>query len=112
MMYCPRGAGPDSPFKSPLNGEMVWYDDGTCSYCGSLSEDEFFRLVGDKGVLTTTDKDYKVYVDHPETGRKKFYFQHLSNDGKKKFVEYMNENKFVMDGRFYVLPFFVRLERK
>jgi hypothetical protein len=92
--------------------------------------------------LTPTDKNYKVYVandggegfkqtfrDCPQgatcTGPKdcthwvtrdrnetKFYFQHLSEDQKRRFIELLNENKIKLEypGHFYVLPFFCTLK--
>lgn len=100
--FCPRaqesGGGPDSPFKPP---EMTWREDGTCSYCGSLSEDSFFQAIEAGVKLTPTDKNYKIYVDVKVHGAGKFYFQHLSDEGKTKFIELMNA-----PGYFYVLPFF------
>jgi len=39
----------------------------TCSYCGSLHPDDFMRLAKDRVRLGPTDKNYKVYVDIPET---------------------------------------------
>lgn len=61
-------------------------------------------------VLTPTDKNYKVYVEGAGINTK-FYFQHLSTDQKKRFVDCMNETgklKLDLPGYFYVLPFFCR----
>lgn len=89
--------------------------------------------------LGPTDKNYKVYVknhggatfkqtyrDCPtidtckgpgtcthwvtrEVEETKFYFQHLSVDQKKRFVELLNEKKLKigMPGHFYTSPFFI-----
>lgn len=86
-----------------------------------------------------TDKHYKVYVKNrggaifkhiyrdcptiavckgPETcthwvaekrDETKFYFQHLSPDQQKRFIQLLNEHKLKigMPGHFYVLPFFI-----
>lgn len=111
-MFCPRavenGGGPDSPFKAPMNGEMTWREDCTCSYCGSLSEDSFFQAIEAGVKLTPTDKNYKVYVDVKVHGAGKFYFQHLSEEGRTKFIELYNAKKLNLatPGHFYVLPFF------
>lgn len=149
--YCPRGAGPDSPFNAPFNGEATWRDDGTCSYCGSLSPDLFMERLGRGDVLLSpTDKNYKVYVhndggepfkqtyrDCPpgepphmpeacshwvtrETEGTKFYFQHLSERQRRRFVELYNLNRLrfrsyadgepvVVPRGFYRLPFFMQL---
>lgn len=63
--FCPRGPGPDSPFKPPFNGEAGWRSDDTCSYCGSLDPEVFFARVeaGDVRVVPT-DKSYKVYLEN------------------------------------------------
>lgn len=102
--YCPRGAGPDSPYKAPFNGEATWRDSGTCSYCGSISPDAFFAAIEAGEELTPTDKNYKVYVGH----RRKFYFQHLSDDEMNRFIDLHNARKLKLayPGYFYVRPFF------
>lgn len=89
--YCPRGAGPDSPFKAPMNGEMTWRaeanGDRTCSYCGSLHPDDFLDIMrryaaGEVGYcFGLTDKSYKVYanragVQNASQGGIKFYGHH------------------------------------
>lgn len=110
-LYCPRaienGGGPNSPFKPPMNGEMEWRDDNTCSYCGSLSGDALMaRLEAGNVKLRPTDKDYKVYIDSG-----KFYFQHLSPEQRKRFIELYNAGQILLDvpGHFYVTPFFCRM---
>jgi len=40
-----------------------WTEDGTCSYCGSISPDALFAAIAAGCELGPTDKDYKVYVD-------------------------------------------------
>lgn len=48
-----------------------------------------------------------VTRDREET---KFYFQHLSDDQKRRFIELLNENKIQLEypGFFYRLPFFCK----
>ncbi len=90
-IYCPRGAGPDSPFQPPFNGEMEWEKrpngDRCCSYCGSLHPDDFLDIMqryaaGEEGYhFGLTDKSYKVYVSRPGVrnagdGGIKFYGHH------------------------------------
>jgi hypothetical protein len=87
--------------------------------------------------LGTTHKNYKVYVvnaggepfkqsyregnlpfagyDTPDwvtwdVDQVKFYFQHLSQEQKKKFIELFNTNKIKFQGglRFNPLPFFCK----
>lgn len=63
--YCPRGPGPESPFKPPFNGAAEWDAGGTCSYCGSLHPDELMRRLEAGDVeIDATDKNYKIYVSN------------------------------------------------
>lgn len=80
-----------------------------CSYCGSISEEKFFEYVDQGATVEPTDKNYKAYVSGEGIAFTKFYFQHLSESGMHKFVEYMNAGKFKLayPGRFYRAPFFV-----
>lgn len=81
--------------------------------------------------IEPTDNNYKIYImANPGTDLfnfihsynfqsktwqrekrrySKFYFQHLSEEQKKRFVELVNEKKIKIDspGYFYVLPFFM-----
>lgn len=132
---CPRGA------ESGREGNAVWSDDETCTYCGSLHPDLFMeRLEAGNVILGPTDKNYKVYVkpkddalkfqqsfrdenspkgDDPtkwvwttrESDHAKFYFQHLSEQQKQRFVELLNEKKLNIDypGHFYRRPFFITI---
>ena len=66
IKICPR-AGEDgavlSQLKPPFNGEMVWREDHTCSYCGSYDPDLLMdRLARGDVELGPTDKNYKVYL--------------------------------------------------
>lgn len=156
--------GPDSPFTF---GKPYLRPDGTCSYCGSITEEAFFAAVEAGYAITPTDKNYKAYVEIPDpdvgkkrvvsssngerkapwikltgdnidtlglsdadvayyrnrldkdwillgehepTKRAKFYFQHLSSEGKDKFLALLNAGKFNLEapGRFYVLPYFIQ----
>lgn len=65
MFTCPRqGEGPQG--REP--GRAFWNKDGTCSYCGSISQDRFFEAAESGCKITPTDKSYKAYVDLPPTG--------------------------------------------
>lgn len=88
----------------------VWREDKTCSFCGSLHPDEFFRLVEEGRKLTPTDKSYKAYVEGSGSPSGKFYFQHLDETAQKKLIDLVNEKKIVFaePGFFYVPPFFTR----
>ncbi len=76
----------------------------TCSYCGSLSEEDFIDIcehyaAGDAGYhLGSTDKSYKFYANRPGVGNAmdggiKFYIahvdrsDHLSLEARAKIVE-------------------------
>lgn len=116
-MICPTAAEDGrvlANLKPPFNGEMVWRADNTCSYCGSMHPDAFMeRLEAGDATLDPTDKSYKVYVK-TQGLYGKFYFQHLSADQRKRFIELHNAGRLNMGppGRFYVLPFFCRVESK
>jgi hypothetical protein len=66
--------------------------------------------------LGPTDKNYKAYVENAGGepikvhGASKFYFQHLSEDQRKYFVQLLNEKriKIGVPGHFYVYPFFIK----
>jgi hypothetical protein len=148
-----------------LAHESHWRDDGTCSYCGSISPADLFAAIEAGCELGPTDKDYKVYVTRPDpragepeicgsanfrqdpergwvlvtpdnvaslpTTRMraeighwvqvrptpanrsdKFYFQHLSADERRRFVELLNARALNIGypGHFYRLPFFCRVQ--
>lgn len=158
----------DGPFKMSGKNLDTWLQERSCSYCGSMHQDEFMRLIENgECTLTPTDKSYKVYVetasanpdqleirgssngiDPPSSGVEgnewlrrefidttkvntrgftlddnhwylvqphgprtddKFYFQHLSVEQRKRFVELLNlrKLKYHYPGYFYVRPFFV-----
>lgn len=85
----------------------TWRTNGTCSYCGSLSSDEFFKRIEGGEEVGPTDKNYKAYIG----GSGKFYFQHFNEKDKLKFVDLYNLKKMKVGypGYFYVKPFFTYL---
>lgn len=94
-------------------------DFACCSFCGSLHPDVFMESIQRPGTvkLGPTDKNYKVYVSvEGGTREYKFYFLHLSEEQKHKFIELMNmrPRPFEIDypGHFYVLPFFIEVVPK
>jgi hypothetical protein len=113
---CPQRV--EGPFKYPEYD--TWESDNSCSFCGSMNPDAFMAHVEAGDVeLEPTDKNYKVYVVLPRKpgesentlhAHAKFYFQHLSVEQRKRFVELLNEAKLSIayPGRFYVLPFFIQ----
>lgn len=57
-----------------------------------------------------TDKSYKAYVRVPgNQSQGKFYFQHLSDEQKRHFVDLYNDHVFTVGypGHFYQMPFFM-----
>lgn len=107
---CPRKAY-EGGFTPPGLAGFIheWGEDGTCSYCGSMHPDEFFKQVEAGAEIVPTDKGYKAYVMTP-SGQKKFYFQHLSRDDQAKFIELLNNKtmKIGYPGYFYTMPFFAQ----
>lgn len=131
---CPRAV------ETPLRGLAIWDPGDHCSFCGSLHPDVLMsRIEGATVELGPTDKNYKVYVHAvpysahflqsyrmdgslggddpakwewttrsiPET---KFYFSHLSEEQRQRFVELLNAGclRIGIPGHFYRLPFFVK----
>lgn len=112
---CPRRAenGMDdenSPFVLAGKNKDTYNSNG-CSYCGSMSGDEFMTLARAGVELIPTDKSYKVYVRQEGKSQQKFYFPHLTVDQRKEFVVLLGQKKLKLayPGRFYTLPFFVQM---
>lgn len=105
LFACPRQF---ETYRAADHEPAAYWSNDTCSYCGSLSQERFFALVEDGAEVGPTDKSYKAYVKHPSVGHSKFYFQHLDDAGKDRFVQLVNEKKMVIGypGHFYSLPFF------
>lgn len=109
---CPRRGETSTVFNYPT--EDTWDDrdgDGylACSYCGSMNPDEFMaRLERGDVTLDPTDKSYKVYVHGAGLRNAKFYFQHLNEEQKLRFIELHNEKRLQLNypGYFYTRPFF------
>jgi hypothetical protein len=104
---CPRGEeSPHGPIREM--SLKAHYRGGRCSYCGSMSEDDFFSAVDAGAEIGPTDKSYKVYVTGAGHSHAKFYFQHLSDSGRDKFIDAVNAKrmKFGFPGHLYVMPFF------
>lgn len=83
----------------------------TCCYCGSINADVFMSMVEDQRVtLTPTDDSQKVYVDGEGLQSAKFYFEHMSDAQRRRFIELYNERKlrFYQAQPFYVLPYFMQ----
>ena len=164
LMICPRRG--EAPFAMRGDdGKDFWRGGGDgCSYCGSISPEDFFAAVEAGAEIGPTDKSYKAYVDMPDPNagqprvvsstnfdpasegyvrvtaenadslplswddRKdagerdlwvkiaptsarrqgKFYFQHLSPEQRRMFIELYNAKKMKVGypGHFYSRPFF------
>lgn len=109
---CPRQA--EATMLVQMQHKTRWERDGTCSYCGSLSEEAFFEAVAAGAEVGPTDKSYKAYLHGPKAprvrGAAKFYFQHLSDEGRTKFISLYNEKRMNIGapGHFYVRPYFCK----
>ncbi len=105
-MLCPRREemGVDSTIHN-VSKEDTWLKDRRCSFCGSMDPFDFMNTAIAGVEITPTDKSYKVYVQ----GGRKFYFQHLTTEQKKEFVQLYNDHKVKLayPGYFYVRPFFM-----
>lgn len=77
-----------------------------CSYCGSLHPDDFIARIEAGEQVAPTDKNYKAYIG--DRGRHKFYFMHLSDEQRSKFIQLYNDKtmKIGIPGYFYVDPYF------
>lgn len=89
---CPRRYEDGATYGTP----DIWQNRSgrhACSYCGSLHPDEFMELVRTGAAeLGPTDKNYKVYISGANAGDGgKFYFQHLSKEQRREFVDLYNE---------------------
>lgn len=102
-MSCPRRS--EAPYQITPPETDNW-DKGTCSYCGSISQEDFLAAVEAGEEIGPTDKSYKAYI-HSGSFRK-FYFQHLDESGRAKFIELYNNKtmKLGYPGYFYTRPFF------
>lgn len=105
---CPRRMEEMGPW--PREEGLDTFINDRCSFCGSLSPELFLERVKAGDELGPTDKNYKVYIHKPPWG--KFYFQHFSPEQCEEFVALLNDKKLHIGypGRFYVLPFFIRVE--
>ena len=111
-MTCPRRS--EGPGYDKVDADS-WRDDRTCSYCGSLHPDDFMALAAGGTMLDPTDKPYKVYVKGVTTnGSGKFYFQHLSAEQQRQFVDLLNSKTLNIGypGHFYTRPFFIGIVAK
>ncbi len=106
-MNCPRRS--EAPYQITEPPDSWDNQDGTCSYCGSISPAEMFRRVEAGVKVEPTDKNYKIYI-----GQNKFYLQHLTVEERHKFIKLYNDKVMQMayPGYFYRLPFFMKVIKK
>lgn len=113
---CPRRVADQGPFQYPDSD--IWnVESGNlmCSYCGSLHPDYVLEMMRLGVELIPTDKNYKIYVRVFGVLEGKFYFQHFSMEQKQEFIDLYNYKPHTFTvgdpGHFYVLPYFMILER-
>jgi len=96
---CPRRiedgmADENSPFTYSGSNLDTWRKDNTCSYCGSLDPETFLEAVELGNPVGATDKNYKMYIDLPGSGKKvktiSQNFKPQKGEGFKK-VPFKNE---------------------
>ncbi|BCG50253.1 hypothetical protein [Ralstonia phage RP13] len=87
-----------------------WREDGTCSYCGSISGEKALELIKNGATVTPTDKNYKMYINDGNGSDIKFYFHHFTPTQCQEFCDLMRDHKMkiMYPGYFYTLPFFIR----
>lgn len=104
-------AADDSPLRhsgTDLDTWQKWPGEADrlyCTYCGSMPPEVMFEAVEAGEKVIPTDKNYKIYVgDH-----RKFYFQHLDEAMKMRFILLLNDGRinFGEPGYFYRLPYFI-----
>ena len=117
MQPCPRQLS-EATLEVQRRYESKWRRDGTCNYCGSLNADALFKAVKAGAEIIPTDKNYKIYIrgeTAPDVhGTCKFYFQHFTQDERKKFIDLLNENRIILGypHYFYVPPFFIKFKKE
>lgn len=97
-------------FGAGVENKDSYDSDGRCSYCGGISQERFFELVTEGAEVGPTDKSYKAYVNAIDGEFRKFYFQHLDDAGRSRFIEMLDAKSMTVGcpGHFYVLPFFAK----
>jgi len=73
---------------------------------------ENFATLPQSGGLTPVIGEWVLVEPDGKQRRQTFYFQHLSPEGRGKLVDLVNAGaiKFAYPGRFYVLPYFFKVE--
>jgi len=114
---CPRRMSDFGPWKREeglddfTSGHGIIGQARGCTFCGSMHPDDFMEAARTGAEIGPTDKSYKVYVQGwAPNGLNggKFYFQHLSAEQRKEFIDLLNAKTMNIGypGHFYVLPFF------
>ena len=89
-----------------------WREDGTCSYCGSMSPGALFEAIACGAEIGPTDKNYKVYI---RGGHRivrggalaefsgKFYTVHLNRENAARLRQLIIDGKVTIGypGHFY-----------
>ncbi len=96
---------------------------GKCSRCGRTAQELTFadhpELLADAQAygrgeqLDGSDQRHWTWTTR-EIEQTKFYFQHLSEEQMRRFIELLNGKKLKLDfpGHFYRLPYFIRTDPK
>lgn len=89
MQPCPRQTH-EATMEVQRQHQSHWRDDdGTCSYCGSISPEQLFAAIAAGAELGPTDKNYKVYVRLGE--RAQSHIATLREGAQAARVEYAKE---------------------
>lgn len=96
--------------RAQIEHDAKWRADGTCSYCGSVSPDDFFEALKQGAEIIPTDKDYKCYINGNGYHHAKFYFEHMTDEQRINFIELVNAKEilYAYPGYFYRTPYFMK----
>jgi hypothetical protein len=82
-----------------------------------MHPDDFMQAIADGHEIGPTNKSYKAYVrflgeDNERKNSGKFYFQHLSIEQKRTFIDHLNADtmNIGIPGHFFSKPFFLTYE--
>lgn len=113
---CPRRMSEFGPWqrREGLDSFIPAHGTGTaplnCSFCGSLDPETLLNWMAEGGLITPTDKSYKLYASIKGQREYKFYFQHFNVEQRAQFIAMYNLRnrpfKMAYPGYFYVLPYF------
>lgn len=79
-MNCPRRLNEIGPWDHEETDKDSWREDNTCSFCGGLKPEIALEFVEKGNQITTTDKNYKIYINTPAKAIQKVYLQHFNEE--------------------------------